>query len=230
MLTVKWHFSNVIEGYDHDNKMLVYIDGKLVGESKVFKETAHASFDVEVPKGKHEVKVENYAFYEGKWDVHTKANRYSVDAFYNGSITFSKNTTIDMTFDVDKETSEIQVIGSKVNKPKSVPLTVTWIYKNVEEGFDHENRMEVFVDGQKVGTSDVFLESKEGTMTVMVPAGEHQITIENYAYYEGNWELHSIENNYSVDAFYSTNLNFKKKKYINLVFDIESLETTPTVK
>lgn len=230
MLTVKWHFANVIEGYDHDSKMLVYIDGKLIGESKVFKETAHASYDVEVPSGTHDVKIENYSFYEGKWDIHTKANRYSVDAFYNGKITFSKNTTIDMNFDVDKETTEITVVGSKEIKPKAVPLTVTWIYKNVEEGYDHDNRTVVFVDGKKVGTSDIYKESKKGTMTVMVPAGNHEITIENYAYYEGNWELHSIENNYSVDAFYSTNLNFKKKRYINLVFDIETLETIPTVK
>lgn len=229
-LTVKWHFTNVNEGYDHDNKMLVYIDGKLIGESKVFKETDHASYDVEVPSGNHDVKIENYSFYEGKWDIHTKANRYSVDAFYNGTIVFSKNTTVDMIFDVDKESTETKVVGSKEMKPKGVPLTVTWIYKNVEEGFDHDNRTEVYVDGNKVGTSDIYKESKKGTMTVMVPAGEHQITIENYAYYEGNWELHSIENNYSVDAFYSINLNFKKKRYINLVFDIETYETIPTVK
>jgi glutaredoxin-related protein len=230
MLTVKWHYANVNEGYDHDSKMLVYIDGKLIGESKVFKESAHASYDVQVPRGKHDVKIENYSFYEGKWDIHTKENRYSLDAFYNGKIAFSKSTTIDMNFDVAEETTEINVVGSKEIKPKAVPLTVTWIYKNVEEGYDHDNRMEVFVDGKKVGTSDIFKESKKGTMTVMVPAGEHEITIENYAYYEGNWELHSIENNYSVDSFYTTNLMFKKKRYINLVFDIETLETIPTVK
>lgn len=176
------------------------------------------------------MKIENYAMYEGKWDIHTKENQYSVDAFYEGKINFSKPTTIDMKFDISSETADISISGGKSEKGKEVPLTVTWIYKNVEKGYDHDNRMEVYVDGKKVGTSNIFKESKKGSMTVKVPAGQHEITVENYAYYEGNWELHSIENNYSVDAFYTTNMLFKKKRSINLVFDIKTLETIPTVK
>lgn len=230
MLSIKWQFLNINEGYDHDNKMVVYIDGKLVGESKVFRQSQLATYNIEVTKGAHDVKIENYAMYEGKWDIHTKENQYSVDAFYEGKINFSKPTTIDMKFDISSETADISISGGKSEKGKEVPLTVTWIYKNVEKGYDHDNRMEVYVDGKKVGTSNIFKESKKGSMTVKVPAGQHEITVENYAYYEGNWELHSIENNYSVDAFYTTNMLFKKKRSINLVFDIKTLETIPTVK
>ncbi|MDH4472958.1 MAG: hypothetical protein QE487_10135 [Fluviicola sp.] len=230
-VTVKWTFEEVVEGYDHDNKILVFIDGKSVGESQVFKESAKASYSFEVPKGKHSIKIVDYSFYEGKWDIHTKENQYSVDAFYEADINFTANTTINMLFNVDKESSEFTVTGGKTAAAKGVPLTVTWIYKNVEVGYDHENRMIVYVDGKQMGTSAIFAESKKGSMTVIVPPGQHDVVIENYAFYEGQWELHSIENNYSVDAFYSTNMIFaKKKRSVDLVFDIETLETTTTVK
>ena len=230
-LTIKWTFEEVVEGYDHENKMLVTIDGKSMGESKVFKETDHATFVIEVTKGKHDIKIQNYSFYEGKWDIHTKENQYSVDARYENTLNLSQNTVIDMVFNVDKETESITVKGGKVAGDAGVPLTITWKFTHVEEGFDHQNRMQVRVDGKLIGTSDTFYESKLSSMKVNVPAGSHTITVENYAFYEGNWELHSIENNYSVDAFYEANMLFKKKKRsINLIFDIETLETTVVVK
>ncbi len=230
-LTIKWTFEEVVEGYDHENKMLVTIDGKSMGESKVFKETDHCTFVIEVPKGKHDIKIQNYSFYEGKWDIHTKENQYSVDARYENTLDLTKNTVIDMVFNVDKETENITVTGGKVAGGNGVPLTITWKFTNVEEGFDHQNRMQVRIDGKLIGTSDTFYESKLSTMKVSVPAGSHTVTVENYAFYEGVWELHSIENNYSVDAFYEANMTFKKKKRsINLIFDIETLETTVVVK
>lgn len=230
-VTVKWTFEEVVEGYDHDNKILVFIDGKSIGESGVFKESEKATYSFEVAKGKHTIKIVDYSLYEGNWDIHTKENQYSVDAFYENEINFTTNTTINMLFNVDKESSDFTVTGGKPVAGKGVPLTVTWIYKNVEEGYDHENRMVVYIDGKKVGTSAIFAQSKKGSMTVMVPAGQHDVSIENYAFYEGQWELHSIDNNYSIDAFYSTNMIFtKKKRSVNLVFDIETMETTPKVQ
>ncbi len=230
-VTVKWTFEEVIEGYNHDNKMLVFVDGQSFGESKVFKETDKATYSFEVTKGKHTIKIVNYSLYEGKWDIHTKENNYSVDAFYEAELNLTGNATINMVFNVDKESSDFTVTGIKPVKGSEVPLTVTWIYKNVEEGFDHENRTVVYIDGKVAGTSSTYRESEKGTMTVMVPKGQHEVVIENYAFYEGQWELHSIENNYSVDAFYSLNMNFaKKKRSVDLVFDIDTLETTPTVK
>lgn len=230
-VTIKWTFLNINEGYDHENKMVVYIDGKQIGESKVFKQSDKASYSFEIPKGKHTIKIDDYAMYEGKWDIHTKANQYSVDANYEGDINFTANTTINMTFDIASESSDVSIDGGKPAAGSGVPLTVSWIYENVEEGFDHLNRMEVYVDGVKIGTSPSLPESKKGTFTVYVKPGRHDVTFENYAYYEGVWELHSIDNNYSIDAFYTTNMEFKKKKRsVNLIFDIETMETTATVK
>jgi len=230
-LTIKWAFENVQEGYDHENKMLVYIDGKSVGESSVFQETEKGTYELEVPKGKHEVKIHNYSLYEGKWDIHTKANNYSVDAFYEGTINMTANTTVNMVFDINSETTDVKITGGSEAKGEGVPLAITWKFTNVEEGYDHQSRMQVYVDGKLAGISDVYLESKQGKMVVYVPTGNHDIVVENYAFYEGQWELHAIKNNYSIDAFYSINMLFsKKKRSMNLIFDIETLETTVTVK
>lgn len=230
-LTIKWTFEHVQEGYDHENKMLVYVDGKSVGESSVFKETDKGTYELEVTKGKHDVKIHNYSFYEGKWDIHTKENNYSVDAFYEGTINMATNTTINMVFDINAETTDVKITGGTAAKPAGVPLAITWKYTNVVEGYDHQNRMQVYVDGKLAGISDVYLESKQGKMVVYIPEGNHDVVIENYAFYEGQWELHSRENNYSIDSFYSINMLFsKKKRSVNFIFDIETEEMKVTVK
>lgn len=230
-LTIKWTFTNVNEGYDHENKMLVYIDGKSIGESRVYRQTDHATYNVEVTSGKHDVRIQNYAMYEGKWDIHTKENNYSVDAMYEGTLMLTGNTTIDLVFDIRTETASSTITGGKMKAPaNSVPLTVTWKYTNVVEGYDHDSRTVVYVDGKIAATSDVIKESKLGKLVVYVPKGNHDILIENYAFYEGNWELHSRENSYSLDAVYSANMLFSKKRSLNLIFDIDAETVTANTK
>lgn len=232
-LTIKWTFKNVVEGYDHDNKMIVYVDGKRMGESAVFKQTANGTYEVMVTEGAHKVKIENQALYEGKWEAHTRANSYSVDAFYEGEVVCGAKTVVNMVFDIDAESTDVNVTGAGKAKGASgtVPLVITWKFTNVIEGYDHENRMQVYVDGKLVGTSQTGPQSKQMTYTVNVPAGSHDVAIENYAYYDGRWELHSRENDYSIDAFYMTKMSFKKKKKtVSMVFDINSEEATIKVK
>lgn len=232
-LTIKWTFENVVEGYDHDNKIVVFVDGKRMGESAVFKQTAKASYDVMVSEGAHQVKIMNMAFYEGKWEEHTRANSYSVDAYYEGEVVCGPKTVVSMIFDIDTENTDVKVTGAGKVKGASgtVPLVITWKFTNVIDGYDHENRMQVYVDGKLVGTSQTGPQSKQMTYTVNVPAGSHDIAIEDYAYYDGKWELHSRENDYSIDAFYMTRMNFKKKKKtVNMVFDIDTEQATIKVK
>ncbi len=230
-LTVNWTFKNVIDGYDHNNKIVIYVDDRMLGESPEYIQSHNSSYSVDVPKGKHKLKIENYAYYEGKWELHRSANGYSVDAYYENTVTFVASNTLNMVCDIDSEQTTFTVTGMKEAPKKGTALAVSWIYKNVEEGYDHQNKMEVYSDGVLLGTSDVQMESKLGKMTVIVPEGSHEISIMNYAYYEGNWELHSLENDYSIDAFYVTNMTFaKKKRSVNLVFDIKTLDTKATVK
>lgn len=102
-LTVNWSFTGIIDGYDHDSKCIVYIDGEQVGESTVTKQSVPNSITVAVPKGSHKVKIQNYAFYEGHWEEHLKSNTYSLDAMYEGQLKLKKKNTITLLFDIDKE-------------------------------------------------------------------------------------------------------------------------------
>ena len=45
-----------------------------------------------------------------------------------------------------------------------------------------------------------------------------KIEIINYAYYEGNWEKHTKENDYRQDCFYISEIDFRKNGwYINFL-------------
>jgi hypothetical protein len=106
--------------------------------------------------------------------------------------------------------------------PKSCTLTVSYKFENVVEGFDHECKTIVFVDGDQVAESSVKLESEPNSVTAVVPCGRHTVKIMNYALYEGEWEEHTIANEYSIDCSYETVMTLKKKTKIALVFDIDS--------
>ncbi len=106
---------------------------------------------------------------------------------------------------------------------KLVKLTVKWSFENIVEGYDHDTKTELYVDGNLVATSTVTKESKPNSVSTDVTPGMHQVRIVNYAMYEGNWEVHSISNNYSIDCLYEEYINCKKKKNtVVLVFDINS--------
>ncbi len=101
-LAVYFKFVNVVEGYDHDCKTQVFIDGELVGTSGVVRETQGESVVVPVSKGRHEIRIVNWALYEGTWEEHTVANNYSFDAIYEGQRTIAKKKEkLYLVFDVD---------------------------------------------------------------------------------------------------------------------------------
>lgn len=227
-LTVEWTFQHVVQGYDHDTKIFVYVDGVFSGESSVYKQTQKARYTLPVPRGSHDIRIEAYALYEGNWELHSKANDYSVDAIYENRLSFKSNASISLVFDISTESSNVRLSGLKVPSSDNFSeLQVTWTFTNVQAGFDHENKMMLFVDGQKMDESEVFRESQVGKMIVRVPKGSHTIAIENYALYGGQWELYIRENDYSLDAYFSKNIPFSKRKHkIHLVFDIESASAT----
>ena len=47
--------------------------------------------------------------------------------------------------------------------------------------------------------------------------------------YDGNWEEHTIANEYSIDALYEGEIKLKKEVTINLVFDITEEKTIAKV-
>jgi hypothetical protein len=233
-LTVNWKFMNVVEGYDHDTKIIVSVDGRQAGTSGVYKQTEPASFRVMVPEGSHRVLIQAYAFYEGKWEEHTILNNYSFDALLETTMDLSSNRIVNLVFDIGSETVISEVLEDP-NKKSSVAstgestLTVNWKFLNIVEGYDHDSRLQVYIDGALAATSKVQKQSKKGTLTVKVPAGTHTVRLESNAFYGGQWEAHTIENDYSHDAFYESDLLFlnKGKRKVQLIFNLDA--ATPDV-
>ena len=101
-------------------------------------------------------------------------------------------------------------------------LDVTYVYQNIEEGYDHTHQLHIFADGQEVGKSVQGPESKKATATVTVPDGAFDLRIVDHALYEGNWEEHTVANNYSIDAVVEMRMKKAKKHKLKVVFDIDS--------
>ncbi len=100
-------------------------------------------------------------------------------------------------------------------------ITISYSFANIEEGYDHQTKTEIYVDGVLVGTSTIKKESEPNSITVKTKKGMHNIEIVNYAFYENAWEKHTIENQYSQDFIYKADMNFKKSNSLKLVFDID---------
>lgn len=105
----------------------------------------------------------------------------------------------------------------------NVTITVKWSFKNIVEGYDHDTKTELYVDGKLMATSTVTKESQPNSVSAVVPKGQHKIKVVNYAYYDGVWEEHTIENTYSIDCLYEADINCRKKNNkVTLVFDIDA--------
>ena len=105
-LTLEWKYINVIDGYYHDSMSKIYLNGELVGESSVTKNSELNSCSIKVPKGDHVIKLSNYSKYNGNWEEVLIDNNYSLDAFYETILTFKKKKDkkrITIVFDIDTE-------------------------------------------------------------------------------------------------------------------------------
>ena len=109
-------------------------------------------------------------------------------------------------------------------------LTVNAIYKGVLEGYDHLCKTMVYVDGKLAGETSEQLQSEPNACAIKVTKGNHNVRVVNMTNYEGNWEEHTITNDYSIDALYESEINFKKELTINLVFDITEEKTFANLK
>lgn len=109
-------------------------------------------------------------------------------------------------------------------------LTVYYEFRNIEEGYDHETKTQVIIDGKPVGESTPHKQSKKGVLTVRFPAGNHELRVVNWAKYEGVWEEHTVDNNYSIDCMHEENRRFNKPEKLYLVFDLDSSGTQASWK
>jgi hypothetical protein len=109
-------------------------------------------------------------------------------------------------------------------------IIVNASYTGVQDGYDHINKTMVYVDGRLAGETSEMVQSKPNSCSITVERGTHDIRIVNMANYEGNWEEHTITNEYSLDATYEGEIKVKKELTINLVFDITEEKTFVTFK
>ena len=103
LITVNTRFSGILDGYDHNNKTMVYLDGKLAGETSALLQSKPNSCILTANKGTHTIRIINMAEYEGNWEEHTLINQYSLDALYTGEINLNKEITIDLVFDISEK-------------------------------------------------------------------------------------------------------------------------------
>ena len=87
-------------------------------------------------------------------------------------------------------------------------LVIKYSFKGIEEGYDHNSKAVISIDGEEVYTSRVHKESSSQTVTLKVPMGK--------------WEEHSIDNNYSFDCAVDETFRASKKKHtLTIVFDLD---------
>jgi len=103
IITVNARFSGILDGYDLINKTVVYVDGQIAGETTEQLQSKPNSCSVTVPRGKHKLRIVNMAFSDGKWEEHTFANNYSIDALYESKMKLRKKQTINLVFDITRE-------------------------------------------------------------------------------------------------------------------------------
>ncbi len=116
----------------------------------------------------------------------------------------------------------VGILLATASLAQNTKLTVYYQFTGIEDGYDHQCKTQVIIDGKSVGESAVALQSKGGSITVDVPAGNRKLRVVNWALYEGNWEEHTVENNYSIDCTYETSRAFSKPEKLYILFDLDS--------
>ncbi len=100
-MTIEWRFLNVEDGYDHINKMKIYIDGEYHGETDECNQLDWCTYEFPLSKGNHNIKLLNMSLFEGVWEEHLIENNYSVDAVLEKSVKMKKKAKLKMEIDLD---------------------------------------------------------------------------------------------------------------------------------
>ena len=103
IIMVNARFSGILDGYDLMNKTVVYVDGSIAGETTEQLQSKPNSCSITVPRGKHRLRIVNMAKNDGRWEEHTFANNYSIDALYESKVRLRKKQTINLVFDITRE-------------------------------------------------------------------------------------------------------------------------------
>lgn len=103
VLTVNTRFTGILNGYDLQNKTMVYVDGMIAGETTEKLQSEPNTCSLYIPRGKHTIRIVNMARNNGRWEEHTYKNNYSIDAFFESRIKIRKKHSINLVFDITTE-------------------------------------------------------------------------------------------------------------------------------
>ncbi|MGV3632610.1 MAG: hypothetical protein ACO1O6_15495 [Bacteroidota bacterium] len=101
-LKVTYNFENIVDGYDHLTKTEVYVDNKLVSTSSEHKQSMPTTIHVATTRGMHNVKIVNYAYYNGQWEQRSIDNGYSTEGTVTKDWPLKKKNSISVTYDLNQ--------------------------------------------------------------------------------------------------------------------------------
>jgi len=234
LVILEWKFNGIETGYDHLNRSKIYIDGKELRVSNSVHQSEWGSYQLNLTKSTHKIKLVNEAFYEGKWKEHTFENEFSINAICEFDLNAKGISKVQIVFDLNSKPTSITFFDKKgleikpnpiVFKGKFLLLSIDWKFINIEPGFDHLSRFCIYVDDVKLFTSTEFSESTGGLFEVMIPKGEHQIRIVGECLRNSTWQEHTILNDFSVDVVLEQKLLVSKPQKLKWVIDLNNEAT-----
>jgi hypothetical protein len=101
---------------------------------------------------------------------------------------------------------------------QTVPLTVKYSCSEINQGYDYEFKIKLFIDNREFGESPPQLCSIVNQVIFNVPTGYHHVRIIGYKKYQGAWEESLKSKGYTVDSQYEQSLDLSGPTSIDLQF------------
>ena len=101
-LQLSYAFTGIKEGYNHQEKVDLYLNDKLIYSGPAAAMDEKRAMDVSLPPGTWELRLESWVWYDEQWEAQTVANGYNIDAVWTSTIKVKKkkNLKIDLEFDI----------------------------------------------------------------------------------------------------------------------------------
>jgi hypothetical protein len=107
-LFIEWAYHGLVNGYVYPNRVEVFVDGVLLGISESVLQSDTGRFELQLPKGKHSIRVSTYCWYNNRWEAQTIQNGYSVDGFYRGKHRFRAHEQLVLLMDISDGGTKVE--------------------------------------------------------------------------------------------------------------------------
>lgn len=97
---LEWSYAGLVNGYVYPNRVEVFVDGVLLGVSGNVLQSDTGRFEMQLPKGKHCIRISSYCWYKNRWEAQTIQNGYSIDGCYKGKHRFRQDEFLVLRMDV----------------------------------------------------------------------------------------------------------------------------------